>query len=138
MQSQAEVRELIAQWRLVESEHRDILEEARKKARSSVCSITVMNESGAAEMVTFEARALEKVYEGWREKFEDIMREIERRASDACLEQLGWEPPTFDMEHSTTIKERSVWKKGELSGTRMDDAYHGYEWEQGDRVPYDA
>ena len=100
------------------------LEAGLATAKASVKNEEIVTADGmTTELVSFNAGELEKMGNG--SQLPDIVRELERRAVDACFEEFGWEMPKEDKDHYDTMKDLGAWKKGLTSGSMMCDAFVG-------------
>ncbi|KAF2447313.1 hypothetical protein P171DRAFT_511548, partial [Karstenula rhodostoma CBS 690.94] len=101
------------------------LEEAYAAAKASVrdYELVVGDEGETKELVAFDAGALVEARDGGM--LYEVVCEIERRAEQACLEQVGWEGPGEDGVQMGVLRDLGAWKRGVLSGGRMDDAFIG-------------
>jgi hypothetical protein len=124
-QALEEAHQLLDEYFSTKTELLNELKDMYVAAESAVVHYTVVVEGSTSELVSFDERPLEKFGNEAREQLHDLVCEIERRASEACLQKHGWVLPKEDEEQCEVLKERATWKKGFLSGTKMDDAYDG-------------
>jgi hypothetical protein len=120
-----EVQNLLLEYSQTKKEIRTELETLILAANSAIKDYTIITDGVASELVFFDERPIVAFGEAARIQLHDSVCEMERRASEACLEEQGWTLPEEDVEQCETLRERVRWKSASLSGTRMDLAYSG-------------
>ncbi|KAF2263380.1 hypothetical protein CC78DRAFT_617641 [Lojkania enalia] len=87
-------------------------------------SVTAINSSHVTrDLVNVDIRSMAELGESWVAQLYELVAEIERRASEACLEKLGWKLPEENNEQCQRLREWTKWKEGIVSGSRMDGAF---------------
>jgi hypothetical protein len=120
-ESLLETRTLLAAWTVTKKQTLQDLDIAYNAARSSIRSYMV---DKSHELVSVDFEPFKHLCKTIAYDLPELVRQIERQASFACLEKLGWRMPTDadEKEHVDMLQEFGKWKVGELSETRMDDA----------------
>ncbi|KAF2689532.1 hypothetical protein K458DRAFT_400268 [Lentithecium fluviatile CBS 122367] len=126
-QSLHDANSLLGEYSCVEKDLLEELEALYLAAKSDIKDYIVAYKGVSSELVSFDERQLEAFGNTAREQLRDLVCEIERRASEACLEKHGWALPDGDTEQCEVMLKRAAWKRGVLSGTRMDDGFVGKE-----------
>lgn len=125
-QSLSQIPELLFEFSITKKKALIDLDAAHSAAKSSVREYTIEGAGGTVkEIVYFEGKGLEKMGIQLRDQLHDCVCEIERRASEACLEKVGWKFSKGGAGQLQLLRAFGAWKRGVLSGSRMDDAYIG-------------
>ncbi|KAF2257094.1 hypothetical protein BU26DRAFT_575558, partial [Trematosphaeria pertusa] len=121
-----QVRRLLSEYSTVKKSVLTDLDAAFTAAKLTIGEYEIeISPGNVTRMVAFDGGALEQVGAELWEGLYDLVLEIERMASEACLEELGWEMPKEDEEQCEVLRDFGSWKVGVLSGSRMDDAFVG-------------
>jgi hypothetical protein len=120
-----EATKLLGEYKKTKKEVVQELKTQLDVSRAAVKEFTVTAEGGKAEIVSFNTKPLVVLGDVAYDQLRDLVCEMERRASEACLEKQGWKFPEEDEEQCAVLRDRARWRFGNLSGTRMDAAYTG-------------
>ena len=124
--SLAETRKLLVNWAQYKKKALRDLGAGHDKAKADMESYSIVDLDGkTSELVSVDFGPFRKLCQSIETTVPEKVKDIEIQASFACLEKLGWKLPTTteeDQEHAALIAQLGKWKKGEMSGTRMDDA----------------
>jgi hypothetical protein len=119
-----QVRSLLLEWAV---EKMTLVWDLQSHYEAAIASITtniVINRRGGSEdIVSMDAEPFEELRAGVLGQLYDTVALIERRASDACLEEMGWKLPAYDKEQCELLRELGGWKKGFRTGSWMDEAW---------------
>ncbi|KAF1978152.1 hypothetical protein BU23DRAFT_252516 [Bimuria novae-zelandiae CBS 107.79] len=120
------LRDLLHEFAVTKAHEDEELAAALAAAKASVKEVhAAMPDGTKVELVAFDVRELEKLCDADGGPLYGCVCEIERRASEACLEFAGWEVPKEDQAQCEVLSELGAWKKGSLRGSGMDDAWVG-------------
>lgn len=107
------------------------LKDLHAASELAISEHTISINDKTSQIISFDDSSLIALGDDGRAQLYDMICEMERRASEACLEKHGWKMPDEDEVQARMLTERAAWKRGTLSGTRMDDAWMGAELQSG-------
>ncbi|KAF2635069.1 hypothetical protein P280DRAFT_204516 [Massarina eburnea CBS 473.64] len=124
--SMSEVKTLLEEYEKTRETLVEELDGMYAEVKASVREFTpTSRDDGTQGFMSFDGIAIRDFGVQAHDQLYDSVCEIERRASEACLERFGWSVPEEDKVQAELIAELSLWKQGVATMTRMSDAFVG-------------